>query len=158
LSASAVHAGPDTKPRLRLWVRLLRATRGIEAQLRERIRTEHGATLPRFDVLSALARHPQGLMMSELSRQLMVSNGNVTGIVERLATDGLVHRTTAARDRRRSVVTLTEDGRTTFDAMATEHEQWINELLGDLSTEEAVRLSELLERVLRITHPRPERS
>ena len=96
-----------SKQRLRLWVNLLRTTRSIEADLREEMRRAYGSTLPRFDVLSALERHAGGLLMGELSRHLMVSNGNVTGIVERLVADGLVERLAVEGDRRAILVRLT---------------------------------------------------
>jgi len=81
-----------SKTRLRLWLRLLKVSRSIEGQLRENLRTEFDSTLPRFDVLAALYRYPKGMRMSELSGVLKVSNGNVTGIVDRLVNDGAVIR------------------------------------------------------------------
>ena len=72
------------KQRLRVWLRLLKLSRGMENTLRERMRAEFGTTLTRFHVMAALDRHLQGLKMSELSSVLKVSNGNVTGIVDRL--------------------------------------------------------------------------
>jgi hypothetical protein len=87
---SAKRSEADSKARLRLWIRLLRASRLIEGITRERLKAQFNATLPRFDVMSALYRQPDGMLMSEISRFLMVSNGNVTGIVERLVSDGFV--------------------------------------------------------------------
>ena len=107
----------DAKARLRLWIRMLRLTRTIESELRENLRTEFGATLPRFDVMAALHRFPGGMILSELSRYLMVSNGNVTGIVNRLVNDGLVERTLRDGDRRTSVVRLSERGVRNFERM-----------------------------------------
>ncbi len=122
-------ATPPGKQRLRLWLRLLRATRMIESELRERLRTHCDTTMPRFDVLAALYKSPHGLRMNELSRKLKVSNGNVTGIVERLVSDGLVVRATVAGDRRALLVHLTENGREQFESMAAQHETWVNEIL-----------------------------
>lgn len=124
---------PMSKERLRLWLRLLRATRMIEGELRERLRSRHNTTLPRFDVLAALYRHEKGLRMSALSSELMVSNGNVTGIVERLVSEGLVMRHAVEGDRRATVVRLTRKGREDFAALAGEHEAWLGEMLGTLS-------------------------
>ena len=90
----------DSKARLRLWIRLLRASRLIEAVARERLKAQFNATLPRFDVMAALFRKPDGMLMSEISRFLMVSNGNVTGIVDRLVSDGFVVRAQRNGDRR----------------------------------------------------------
>ena len=100
----------DSKERLRLWIRLLRASRTIEAELRERLKKEYDTTLPRFDVMAALFRVPEGMLMSDLSRFLLVSNGNVTGIVDRLEAAGLAERRPAERDRRVKTVVLTPHG------------------------------------------------
>lgn len=128
------------KLRLRLWLQMLKATRHIEAELRERLRLEHGTTLPRFDVMAALDRNPDGLRMSRLSGVLRVSNGNVTGIVDRLAAEGLVERRAVADDRRAMEVRLTEAGRTHFSALAAAHETWVDELIAALPVGEAGRM------------------
>jgi len=122
-----------SKQRLRLWLRLLRAARAIEGELRERLRVRFRMTLPQFDVLAALARAGTGMTMTDLSRQLMVSNGNVTGIIERLAAEGLVTRRTPAADRRSVRVSLTRRGAGTFAEMAAVHERWVDELLSEFT-------------------------
>jgi DNA-binding MarR family transcriptional regulator len=131
----------DSKARLRLWIRLLRASRLIEGIARERLKLQFDATLPRFDVMAALYRNPDGMLMSEISRFLMVSNGNVTGIVDRLVADGFVARAQRNGDRRTSFVSLTRRGRTAFAEMAAAHECWIDELLGGISARDAEQLS-----------------
>ncbi len=136
-----------SKARLRVWIRLYRATRAVETELRERLRREFDATLPRFDVLAALYRRPEGLLMTELSRALMVSNGNVTGIVGRLVGDGLIQRTRRNGDRRTSIVRLTPKGFRHFERMATAHESWVNELLGDFGQDEVEQLSEIFKQL-----------
>ncbi|MEW6631175.1 MAG: MarR family transcriptional regulator [Pseudomonadota bacterium] len=136
-------AGPG-KDRLRLWIRLLRASRTIEAELRERLKKEFDTTLPRFDVMAALYRSPEGMLMSDLSRFLLVSNGNVTGIVDRLVSEGLVTRARRNGDRRTSMVRLTEEGSQSFAAIASAHESWVGELLGTVSEDEARRLTGML--------------
>ena len=137
---------PDSKARLRLWLRLLRTQRAIEAELRERLRVDFGVTLPRFDVMAALYRNEDGMIMSELSRFLMVSNGNVTGIIDRLESDGQVIRSQRDGDRRTSFVRLTPKGRAAFEAMATVHESWVDDILGRYSPREATELSAQLAR------------
>ena len=135
------------KDRLRLWLRLLKASRLVEGALRERMRAARGTTLPRFDVMAALYRAEDGLRMSDLSGVLMVSNGNVTGIVDRLEAEKLVERVAVAGDRRAIRVRLTRRGRETFEDMAEEHEHWVDGLLSGLTpreTEEAARLLEKL--------------
>src|SRR5580704_6014641 len=131
----------DSKSRLRLWIRLLRASRLIESVARERLKVQFNATLPRFDVMAALYRKPDGMLMSEISRFLMVSNGNVTGIVDRLVSDSLVARAQRNGDRRTSFISLTRKGRVLFAAMAAAHESWVDELLGGLSVRDAEQMS-----------------
>ncbi|GAA6177867.1 MarR family winged helix-turn-helix transcriptional regulator [Sulfitobacter pacificus] len=127
----------EAKDRLRLWLRLLKTVRGIENDLREKLRREHKTTLPRFDVMAALSRHPHGLKMSQLSGVLRVSNGNVTGIADRLSDEGLVERLAVPGDRRAIVLRLTEAGVAEFETQAQAHENWINEMLSSVSPEEA---------------------
>lgn len=131
----------DAKDRLRLWLRLLKLTRQIEAELRDRLRLEFATTLPRFDVMAALSRHAEGLKMSHLSAVLRVSNGNVTGIVDRLAEDGFVERVPFAGDRRAMLVRMTAAGRKEFARQAREHEAWIDGILCEFSPDEARRLT-----------------
>ena len=128
---------PLSKQRLRLWIRLLRAARAIEVDLRERLRTEFATTLPQFDVMAALARKEKGMSMTELSRMLMVSNGNVTGIIDRLAAEKLVLRQAPANDRRSYIVRLTPKGASQFAVIAKAHEVWVDEMLSDISAADA---------------------
>ena len=126
-----------SKQRLRLWIRILRAARAIEAEVRERLRVEFGVTLPQFDVMAALERKPDGMTMTELSRFLMVSNGNVTGIIDRLVAEKLVARQAPADDRRAIIVRLTPRGQKEFNAMAKAHEAWVDGLLSKFDAAEA---------------------
>jgi DNA-binding MarR family transcriptional regulator len=139
----------DSKNRLRLWLRLLTCSGLVERAVRRRLRQEFAATLPRFDLMAALERAPAGLTMGELSQRLKVSNGNVTGVVERLVQDGLVERAALPTDRRSYKVALTAAGRTAFAAMADRHAGWIDRLLGDLSDGEVEQLMGLLARLRR---------
>lgn len=125
------------KERLRLWLRMLKASRSIENRLRENFRREFGTTLPRFDVLAALSRYADGLKMSQISGVLKVSNGNVTGIVDRLAEEGLLVRVPVPGDRRASLVRLTRKGQEEFAAQAAAHAVWIDDLLSGISAEDA---------------------
>ena len=133
----AAFAGPL---KLRLWVRMLRAVRVVEVELRRRLRAEFGETLPRFDVMAALARAKIGMTMTEVSRHLMVSNGNVTGIIDRLVTEGLVVRISDAQDRRATLVRLTPKGLRHFARMAQAHEGWVNDILARFSREQSLDL------------------
>lgn len=136
----------DGKEKLRLWLKLLDCTHGIERIVRTRFREDFGITLPRFDVLAALDRFPEGLTMGALSRHLRVSQGNVTGIVERLLGEGEVRRWNPPGDRRTFYIALTEQGQANFDRMAAAHQAWIDALLGGLENEEISHLQSLLAR------------
>jgi DNA-binding MarR family transcriptional regulator len=129
---------------LRTWLRLLTCHNQIEANLRSRLRLGFDTTLPRFDLMAQLERHPQGLKMRELSRLLMVTGGNVTGLADRLAEEGLIERRDDPRDRRAYYVSLTAKGRAQFQVMAREHEQWVTGLFAALSGQELSQLWDLL--------------
>ena len=134
-----------TKELLRLWLRALTFTNLVEQRVRTRLRVEFDVTLPRFDVMAALYDAPEeGLSMGEVSRRLKVSNGNITGIVERLEKEGLIQRRTKPDDRRSQLVRLTDSGRTTFEEMAEAHERWVASMLSSLSEEEVEQLKYLL--------------
>jgi DNA-binding MarR family transcriptional regulator len=117
---------------LKLWLRMLACTTRIEDEVRRRLRARFGVSLARFDYLAQLHRHG-GLKMRELSRYLMVTGGNVTGLTDELEREGLVQRESSETDRRAWIVRLTPLGRTTFEAMAREHEEWILELFEGVS-------------------------
>lgn len=117
---------------LKLWLRMLACTTQIEDEIRRRLRVRFDTSLPRFDYLAQLYRQPDGLKMKELSSYLMVTGANVTALTDELERDGLVTRANSPTDRRSWIVKLTTKGRTQFDAMAKEHEQWILELFAGL--------------------------
>ena len=140
---------PDalSKRRLKMWIRLLGVTRVAESHLREFLRVGHGTTLPRFDVMAALYRRQGGVTMSELSRMLLVSNGNATTVVDRLENDGLVRRTQSDADRRTVFVALTPDGLAQFEILATEHEREVNRVFAALTEAELDTLTGIFKRV-----------
>jgi DNA-binding MarR family transcriptional regulator len=127
---------------LKLWLRLLSCSTQIEQEVRGRLRQRFATTLPRFDYLAQLERFPEGLRMSALSRYLMVSGGNVTGLTDQLESEGLVERLADPEDRRSWMLRLTPAGRQAFQAMAAEHEAWLRELLAGFGP--APQLYELL--------------
>ena len=137
----------EGKDSLRLWLRLLACSTMIEREVRARLRNKFNATLPRFDMMAALDRANGGLSMGELSRRLMVSNGNVTGVADRLAREGLVKRWSPPADRRSSRLALTARGRKEFSSMAKAHQGWIEEMMAGLNTTERDALIALLARV-----------
>jgi len=134
----------DDKLELKLWLRLLTFGNLIESAVRARLREIFATTLPRFDLLAQLDRAPEGLTMGELSSRLMVSNGNVTGLTDALAREGLVSRLTEPSDRRSLRIRLTAAGKRAFDQMTPIHEQWIEEMMAGLSRQEKALLLELL--------------
>ena len=139
---------PLSKRRLKTWLRLLRLTRTVEAGLREHLRLAHDTTLPRFDVMAALYRRRAPISMSELSRLLLVSNGNATAVVDRLEKDGLAQRAQAEADRRTVLVTLTQAGTEAFEAMAAAHETRLDSLLSALTHDDLDALRDILRRAL----------
>jgi DNA-binding MarR family transcriptional regulator len=134
----------DHHQSLKLWLRMLSCTTKIEAEIRSRLRSEFGITLPRFDLMAQLERHPEGLRMGELSKRMMVTGGNVTGITDQLEQENLVVRVPDPKDGRAFSVKLTPAGRKAFTQMAEVHENWIAELLQDISQEDKGQLIELL--------------
>ena len=144
-------ATADDHRALRLWLRLLTCSQLIERQVRSRLRGRFGITLPRFDMLSQLERHPQGLKMNELSRLLMVTGGNVTGVVDQLVKEGLVERGDEPTDRRAWRVKLTRAGDKAFAEMARAHEEWVVELLSGVSRRDSDALMQLLARLKQAT-------
>ena len=134
---------------LRLWLRLLTCTQLVEKQVRSLLRERFDTTLPRFDLMAQLERAPDGLKMNELSRRMMVTGGNITGITDQLEREQLVARVPDPHDRRASSVKLTDAGRRAFAEMATEHESWIAELLADVSPTDKNSLINLLTQIKR---------
>ena len=139
---------PISKGRLRLWLKLLKASSIIEEDVRRRLRSECNWTLPRFDVMSALSRNPEGLKMSQISELLRVSNGNITGIVDKLTEEGLALRVAVPGDRRASLVRLTPKGLEEFSRQAEAHEDWINNMLGDLDARDIEGMNARLDRLV----------
>jgi DNA-binding MarR family transcriptional regulator len=132
---------------LRLWLRLLACSQLIEKRVRTGLREQFDTTLPRFDLMAQLERHPEGLKMKELSQRLMVTGGNVTGITDQLVAEGLVERMAVEGDRRAFLVRLRPEGRSTFERMAIQHEQWIVEAFDGLSAKDLDSLHKLLGKV-----------
>ena len=132
---------------LRLWLRLMTCTQIVEKQVRSGLRERFDTTLPRFDLMAQLERAPDGLKMNELSRRMMVTGGNVTGITDQLVTEGLVERIDVEGDRRAYRVRLTAKGRKQFHDMARQHESWIVEAFSALTEKEIGTLHRLLGKV-----------
>jgi DNA-binding MarR family transcriptional regulator len=134
----------DHHDSLRVWLRLLACSNSISIIVRQRLQEKFSVTLPRFDLLAQLERAPRGLKMGEITRRLMVTGGNVTGIVDALEGEGLVIRMASAEDRRAFRVKLTPAGVKQFKRMAAEHERWIIDLFARLSARQKQQLVALL--------------
>lgn len=132
---------------LKLWLRMLSTTVMIENEIRNRLRAEFDITLPRFDLMAQLERHPDGLRMGELSKRMMVTGGNITGITDQLEQEGLVMRVTDKQDRRAYSVKLTTAGRKAFKTMASVHEAWVAELFSGVDAEQKSQMISLLSSV-----------
>lgn len=145
---------PEDHDDLRLWLRLLTCCNLIEGDIRGRLRIEYETTLPRFDLMAQLQRAPDGMKMSELSRHMMVTNGNITGITDQLEKEGMVQRNKVLTDRRSSLIKLTAKGKRSFQKMADSHEQWVQDLLAGLSEKSRKNLFEALGELKLVTQTR----
>ena len=143
----AVESPDDHKAELRLWLRLLTCANLIEATIRRRLAERFAVTLPRFDFMAQLERAPEGLTLGETSRRMMVTNGNVTSLAERLRREGLIAKRTDPQDRRASYVSLTPAGHAAFVGMAAEHAEWVAELFAGLDPADVETLMPLLGRL-----------
>ncbi|MFS2027889.1 MarR family winged helix-turn-helix transcriptional regulator [Massilia sp. CT11-137] len=134
---------------LKLWLRLLSCTVRVENTIRSRLRTTFGITLPRFDLMAQLERHPDGLRMGELSKRMMVTGGNVTGIADQLEREELILRVPDPQDGRAFMLRLTPRGRTAFAQMAAVHQGWVADLFGDISPDDKATMIALLDTMKR---------
>lgn len=132
---------------LRLWLRVLSCHLRIENHIRARLRESFSTTLARFDLMAQLERHNDGLRMSELSKTLMVTGGNVTGIVDQLERERQVVRILDRSDRRAVIVKLTPAGLARFREMAIQHEQWVVDLFAGLNEQEKQTMYDLLHKL-----------
>jgi Transcriptional regulators len=134
----------DDRGNVRLWLRLLTCTTVIEKRLKRRFADQYGITLPRFDVMAALDRHPEGMTMGQLSQALLVSNGNVTGVVQALLRDRYLSIAPSPTDGRASIVRLTPLGQDCFSGLAEAHHEWVDTMLGNLTGDQRAALFNLL--------------
>ena len=134
----------DHKDELRLWLRLFTCKEVVESEVRRRLRERFNLTLPRIDLMAQIDRTPKCMTLGELSQRMMVSNGNVTGLVDRLVEQGLIDRQPSRTDRRAQIVRLTAEGRRFFRAMARENGDWIGDMFAELSQNELETLLHLL--------------
>jgi DNA-binding MarR family transcriptional regulator len=140
----ALEQPEDHREELRLWLRLLTCSTLIEGEVRRRLRERFDVTLPRFDLMAQLDKAPDGMTLSDLSKRMMVSNGNLTSLVDRLVASGYLERRASETDRRVQMVNLTTEGRSEFQRIAADHETWIADIFGGLTKREQADLMRLL--------------
>jgi DNA-binding MarR family transcriptional regulator len=150
--SKALEAPAAHHDELRLWLRLLTCSNLIESEIRTRLRERFDVTLPRFDLMAQLDRAPGGMTLSEVSQRMMVTNGNVTHVVDKLLAAGTIARRASQTDRRAQVISLTDSGRAEFRAMAAEHETWLAKLFGGLTPDDMRQLMQLLARAKHSVH------
>ncbi len=138
---------PREKEGLRLWLRIVSCSQMVEQEIRTMLREKFDTTLPRFELMSALDRVPDGLSMGELSRWLMVTKGNVTGIAERLSEDGFIKRNPTPTDRRSFCVTFTPKGKKLYKEMEEEYESLLDKLFSDVSLDDSDMFTGVLAKV-----------
>jgi len=139
--------GAADRMELRVWLRLITCFNLLDGVVRRSLHQNHATTLPQFDVLAQLYRASAPMSMGELSRRLMVTNANITGLINRLAREGLVDRQPSSEDRRRQLVELTTDGKRLFEAMAEDHRVWLSDMTDGLDRDEISELFRLLGRL-----------
>jgi DNA-binding MarR family transcriptional regulator len=127
---------------LQAWVRLLRVVTRFSRRI-ERALTVCGLTLAQFDVLATLARG-DGITQQELSDRLLVTKGNVCGLIDRAEAAGVVERRPDPDDRRINRLFLTDRGRRQFAEALPVHHEILHALIGCLPPEEIERLHGLL--------------
>jgi len=139
---------PKEQDALRTWLKFLGTSNLVRKTLQSRLHAGYGVSLSRFDVLANLYRAPEGgVRLSELSKQLMVSNGNVTQVMTPLIKEGLVERKPCAQDARAATARLTDKGKALFESMATDHAKWVGEIFANLSSDEHKQIANLLDKL-----------
>jgi DNA-binding MarR family transcriptional regulator len=153
------HEGGVSEPAaVRLWLRLLTCSLTMEKRLRRRLSDQFDTTLPRFDVLAALDRNPDGMTMGDLSQALLVSGGNLTSLVRQLEKQGFLEMQRAPNDGRSWVVRISKSGRAHFKEVAAEHHHWIAGMFAGMSAEHSEQLYDLLAELKRSIAADPEAS
>lgn len=134
----------EDKLELKVWLRFLSVFKIVESKLRTRLRSNFDISIPRFDVLAILHAHDGPMTMGELSSGLMVTTGNVTGIIDTLTGEGLVSKSTNPADRRSQMIEITPAGRKLFGRIAPALARWFEEAMSDMTTAEVKELQKLL--------------
>jgi DNA-binding MarR family transcriptional regulator len=115
-------------------------------EARARLLERWGLSLRQFDVLAELGRRAgDGLTFAKLSHRLIVTSGNLTGIVDQLEARQLVRRYVDPRDRRSFHVRLTKEGRFLTKEILLRHRNDLHELMAFIPLERLVRLTSLLD-------------
>lgn len=120
----------------RLWLQLLSLHGELFASLNSVLSSEFGLSLAKFDVLAQLDRYPEGLALGQLSQNLKVSGGNVSGLVQRLLADDLISKAMSSEDRRSFIVRLTPKGAALFRKAADIHKRHLSKRLENIPPQE----------------------
>lgn len=132
----------------RLMNRMTAISSQLTHELNYRMKQELELSLAKYEVLLAIDRSENGqVTMSNLSRKLLVSNANMTGMTSRLQIDGFVEKKALASDRRIFSVALTETGKRILQNAEIKHRIWVNELTAPLNAEEIGILNALFDKL-----------
>ncbi|MCF6228105.1 MAG: MarR family transcriptional regulator [Planctomycetes bacterium] len=143
---------PNERARVGMWIRLARCANLAMRELRTSLRED--CTMPQFDVLAQLCREEKGLTFSALSERLLVTAGNLTGIVDRLEKQGYVRRETNPRDRRQTFIRVTEEGQKYADVVIPKHEQDIVNLFSKVPNNTILNLRSDLDELAKMLEKR----
>jgi DNA-binding MarR family transcriptional regulator len=130
--ARALEALDSRGDEARLWLQLITCSSLVEAEIRRRLRDRFDFTQARFDLLAQLAQSKTSMALSDVSRQMMVSQSNITSLTNRLVQSGHIRRTTSPTDRRVQIISLTAHGRAAFLKMASQRTKWVAELFANV--------------------------
>jgi DNA-binding MarR family transcriptional regulator len=136
----------EKKPAVGLWVRLAKCYALVLREVRD-APGNSALTLAQFDVLAQLLRHPEGMTPGDLSEALLVTAGNITGLVDRLEAQDLVTKRTAKDDARVRIVRLTARGKRLAVREVARHERLLSRVFSDLRVDEQLEISETLDRM-----------
>jgi DNA-binding MarR family transcriptional regulator len=128
-----------------LWIRLATTFNVVYHEIKHQIGKDR-ITVPQFDIITCLGR-TRGLPLSELAERLLISGGNVTGIIDRLERDGYVYRKRDDRDRRVVKALLTEKGYEHYKTFLPRYKDIVANINKGLAPQERKELQRLLKKL-----------
>ena len=130
---------------LRLWIALARCYTTYSKSVANKVQ-EYGLTTPQFGIIEALY-HLGPLSLGQLADKLLVTGGNVTYVMDRLESQGLVVRERSPQDRRIIQAKLTANGRKLISEVFPGHGAFIEDLANHLEADEQELLRTLLKKL-----------